>query len=201
MPIKNKAKTLNIPDAFSYYSRGYSIPLEILKAIATVESNNDPNACRFERGYRWLWDLENNKPFRRISPQQAAVAGAPKDFPAPPTSLGYYSSADTEYTLQKSSHGLMQIMGAVLRERGYFGPLTEIYQYPCIGIQFGAAHLSNLHRRFYKKHGWAGVVSAFNQGTPRTNDQGVYRNWQYLNKINVSGAKRFISHVNPTVIV
>ena len=192
MTIKNRAKTLNIPDAFSYYSRGYSIPMEILKAIATVESNNNPLACRAEPGYRWCWNCVTNKPFKRISTQQAQMAKAPSDFPAPPHSWGFYSSASTEFALQRQSHGLLQVMGAVLRERGFQGPLTEIYQYPAIGIQFGAAHLSNLHRRFYKKHGWPGVIAAFNMGTPRTNDQGDYVNWQYLNKVNVAGAKRFV---------
>ena len=87
----------------------------------------------------------------------------------------------TEEISQKTSWGLMQVMGAVARERGlrskYLSALTE----PKIGIRFGCAHLA----WFRDKKGYSGddMIAAYNAGSPRKKN-GIYVNQGYVDKVN-----------------
>jgi len=67
------------------------------------------------------------------------------DYPTEPRWLakevqlrGY--TAGTERILQRTSWGLMQIMGAVARERGFRGWLTELCD-PAVNLEWGCRHL------------------------------------------------------------
>ena len=79
------------------------------------------------------------------------------------------------------SWGLMQVLGAVARERGlrskYLSALTE----PMIGIRFGCAHLA----WFRDKKGYSGddMIAAYNAGSPRKKN-GIYVNQGYVDKVN-----------------
>jgi len=96
-------------------------------ALCEVESSWIPWAVRHEPGYRWLWGLTYD------------------DYPTEPRWLakevqlrGY--TAGTERILQRTSWGLMQIMGAVARERGFRGWLTELCD-PAVNLEWGCRHL------------------------------------------------------------
>lgn len=86
------------------------------------------------------------------------------------------SSLKTESNLQSTSFGLMQVMGAVAREHGFDGWLTELCN-PEMGISVGVKHLAG----YLKRWGFIwDAVSAYNQGSPRKDSDGIYWNADYV---------------------
>ncbi len=181
---------MNLIDAINHFCVGYELPQNIVMAIAKVESNLSMPALRAEPHYRWMWDVKQHKPFRRPSNLELTSNEAPDDFPRPTM---YFGNADTEWQGQRMSWGPFQMMGAVLRERRYAGPFPSICCSPELAARFACSHLSNLRDRFYDKHGWTGVVAAYNAGTPRKDSAGVYANAGYLNKVSISGAQKYLT--------
>ena len=84
-----------------------------------------------------------------------------------------------------TSWGLMQIMGQVARERGFRGDFSELLQ-PEVGLYWGCRQLAVLKERYFKKHGGAGVIAAYNQGNARkignhfANQPYVYKVLKYV---------------------
>ena len=126
----------------------------LVEAIATTESGGDQWAYRYEPGYRWIYEYKD----RRVS-------------------------ADTELSGQKTSWGLMQIMGAVARERGFREPFLTRLLLPAESVEYGCRHLSHLVGR-----GFLGsdLVAAWNAGTPRKRADGTYENQQYVDKVSAN---------------
>ena len=87
----------------------------------------------------------------------------------------------TETISQKTSWGLMQVMGAVARERGLRSKYLSVLTTPKIGIRFGCAHLA----WFRDKKGYSGddMIAAYNAGSPRKKS-GIYLNQGYVDKVN-----------------
>lgn len=181
---------MNLVDSIARYSKGYDLPQNLVMSVAKVESNLSMHALRAEPNYRWLWNVETHKPFRRLNNPEVISNTAPEDFPRPHQ---FFCSVDTEWQGQRMSWGPFQMMGAVLRERRYTGPFPAICCDPDLAAKFACSHLSHLRDRFYKKHGWAGVVAAYNSGTPRKTPDGVYINAGYLNKVSISGAQKYLT--------
>lgn len=125
------------------------VPLDLVLAIITHESKGDQWASRFEPMWpeRWMW-------YPREMAEKANI------------------SLDTERTLQKTSFGLMQVMGAVAREFGHKGNLMMLIQ-PEISITYGCKKLHWLMERY---HGETDVISAYNQGKPMKTPGGLYGN-------------------------
>ena len=139
----------------------HGLPPSLVAAIVQVESSNNIYAYRVEPHYRYLVNVLTQDPFRGLTPDEIKSEKAPIDF-------GYIrkvSSRDTEWWGQQASWGPMQVMGAVARELGFRGAFPEL----CgpRGIEYGCKHLSNLKKRFYDKYGLAGVIAAYNAGSPR----------------------------------
>lgn len=83
-----------------------------------------------------------------------------------------------EYIGQKTSWGLMQVMGAVAREYGFTDQFPALWD-PATGIKYGVKHL----RRLYAKHGkWPQTIAAYNAGTPQLID-GKFKNQAYVDKV------------------
>jgi len=83
-----------------------------------------------------------------------------------------------EYIGQKTSWGLMQVMGAVAREYGFTDQFPALWD-PATGIKYGVKHL----KRLYAKHGkWPQTIAAYNAGTPQLID-GKFKNQGYVNKV------------------
>jgi soluble lytic murein transglycosylase-like protein len=152
----------------------FGIPEPLLRAMALVESGGDLYATRFEPGYRYLWDLLAEAPLRLKPDERYPSAG----FHVP---TGHPTNAATEWTHQKTSWGPLQIMGAVAREYGFSGRFPQL----CgeLGVYYGAWHLANLKKRHLNQHGWAGVVAAYNAGSPRFTLDDVFVNQSYINKV------------------
>ena len=87
----------------------------------------------------------------------------------------------TERHEQMTSWGLMQVMGAVARELGHTGPLSDLLD-PPTGLFYGCLHL----RRFRAKYDiWPDVIAAYNAGSPRrvAGQIGSYVNQSYVDKV------------------
>jgi soluble lytic murein transglycosylase-like protein len=118
----------------------------LVAAICQKESSWDPLAIRFEPEYRWLWPSRENV-FRPM-----------------------LVSAATEVAQQKMSWGLMQVMGAVARERGCRLPYLSALCSPAHGLEYGCAHLAWMAQRYAGND----LISAYNAGRPVDFNRRIY---------------------------
>ena len=121
----------------------FKVPRGLALAVCEQESSFDPWAWNPEPKYRCLWDLLMQKPFRKLTPAEIASEFPPKDFRAPrgvPT--------DAEWWGQQASWGLMQVMGAVARERGFMGKFLSQLCDPGVGLPYGCIHLAAYLQRY-----------------------------------------------------
>ena len=88
----------------------------VVAALIQVESGGQPWAWNPEPVYRYLWNVRDAVPFRPMTVSELRSKYPPSDFPC------LAGDPDQEYWGQQASWGLMQIMGAVARERGYRDP-------------------------------------------------------------------------------
>ena len=90
-------------------------------------------------------------------------------------------TSQTEIMHQKTSWGLMQVMGAVARELGFEGNLVELCN-PEVGIKYGIKKLLELQKDYSKMED---VVAAYNAGSPRmsTVRKGEYVNQKYVDDV------------------
>lgn len=147
-------------DLIADAARRHSLQLELVHAIVLVESNGHAFAWRPEPAYRYLWDVRRRAPFRALTANELLSESAPKDFPC------FAGHRDQEWWGQQASWGLMQIMGAVARERGFMGSYLPELTVPAVNLEFGCAHLAHLSRRLAATHGVEGVIAAYNTGGP-----------------------------------
>lgn len=121
------------------------VPAHIVYGVVMKESSGNEFACRYEAGYKWLFNPQDCKPTT--------------------------STLATEMTLQRCSFGLMQVMGATLRELGFKGWLTEIVAKPDEQIRYGCMYLA----KHVKKYGVLELaLSAYNAGHPIDSNKQSY---------------------------
>lgn len=145
----------------------HALDANLVEAIVIVESNGHPFAWNPEPRYRYLWDVQADAPFARIfSLEELGRRTPPSDFP---TIAG---DPDQEWNGQGASWGLMQIMGAVARERGFRGPyLPELCRVE-LNLELGCRHLASLMKR--ADGGEAVALGAYNAGWGgATSDAGI----------------------------
>ena len=159
------------------FAEQYKLPPTLIAAIISVESSGDTCAWNPEPFYKWLWDVRTNKPFRKLSTEESSRKTAPSDFPF------LAGDRDQEWWGQQASWGLMQIMGAVARERGLNAPYLTILLDLEFGIDYGCRQLAWLKERHFARHGWDGVIVAYNTGRPTLSSAGQ----AYLNKVKKAG--------------
>lgn len=126
----------------------------LIGAIVSVESAGDSCATRFESHYKWLVNPEKFADLNNIS-------------------------HDTEVNCQKTSYGLMQIMGANARAYGFEDNLTLLIDSET-GLKYGIKHLTILIDKYDNIQD---AISAYNQGSPRKKESGEYANQNYVDKI------------------
>lgn len=127
---------------------------DLIAAIISVESNGDECATRYEEKYRYLYRVSDFSSFLNISEA-------------------------TETVQQKTSWGLMQIMGAVARELGHSGHLVELCN-PKLNLKYGVKKLTNLAARYSDMRD---IISAYNAGSPKKKEDGTYINQGYVDKV------------------
>ena len=131
----------------------------IVYGVCLAESNLDPRAARYEPRYRWIVRDTRLKP--------AAC------------------SIETEHALQRTSWGLMQVMGAVLREQGFEGWINAVTCNVPAQLEYGCRHLGKAIRRWGLVEG----IAAYNSGAPRYAD-GVLINQYYVDRV-LSFSRRY----------
>lgn len=156
-----------LPDPFSTQiaraARQHGLPIPLVTALVDVESEGNPWAARYESAFfeRYI----NRSPIDAIPP----------------------CSILTEARLRATSLGLLQIMGAVARERGFDGVFLTALCDPEIGLEFGCRHLGWLAQRYQATFGWEGVVAAYNAGSPRKQRGGEWVNQAYVDDVRAAG--------------
>jgi len=135
------------------YAKEYKLEPSIIYGICVQESNLNQYAVRYEPNYKWLYKPEETKP--------------------------KICSLETEIILQKMSFGIGQIMGAVLRERGYKDWLTEILSDLDSQIKYMCKHLSI----YYKKYNnTIDMIASYNAGSPKK-ENNKYVNQKYIDNV------------------
>jgi len=131
--------TLAVRPQIEQVALQYGLNSALVEAIVLTESGGDPWAMRYEPGYRWMVNARTRQPFRSMSSLEAHAATAPADFPSMP-----HLSSDTEWTQQRTSWGLMQVMGALARELGSRDRFLSTLCDPLVGLRYGCRHLASL---------------------------------------------------------
>lgn len=124
------------------------------KAIAMAESGFNPKACRFEPGWAYFF-----------KPEEFAKT--------------LLQTLETEKVQQATSYGAMQIMGAVARELGFKGYLSELSANPRTAIFYSIKKLQQIASK-YEDPEW--VISAYNCGTPKKSASG-FTNQTYVDRV------------------
>lgn len=126
--------------AIEQAARLHGVDPDVVEAMVLQESTGRPWAWNPEPKYRWFWDVQQRRPFRTLTPAEIASKWPPHDFPA------LTAERDQEWWGQQASWGLLQVMGAVARERGFNGLyLTELSE-PSVGLFVGCKHFAGLVR-------------------------------------------------------
>lgn len=130
----------------------------LVEAVIAVETSGLKYATRYEVGFGYL--VEVSKWAKQLGITEI-----------------------TECIGQKTSWGLMQIMGATAREMGFSGYFPELCSEE-YGIRFGAKYLKRQLDRFKTVEN---AIAAYNAGSPRINN-GKFENQHYVDKV--------LSHLN-----
>lgn len=127
---------------------------KLLKAIVEVESSWNPMAIRYEPAF-----LYQSRPT-----YWASLLGI---------------TATTESMLQRFSWGLGQIMGATARSLGMKGPIQTLSS-PDTGSLWSAVYLKKICQKYDNLND---RIAAYNAGSAAKNENGLYRNQQYVYKV------------------
>lgn len=182
----------HIMQAINVKAHAHGIRPELVAAFVVVESSGRPWATRFEVDFGVLRD-EHGKPRRdehgHLVHSPALVAQAERFARATGTSY------DTELTHEKTSWGLMQIMGSTARELGFRGHMPELGQVE-LGLELGCSYLAKQAVRFASLApgellGWhEQVVAAYNAGTPHRRADGAWQNADYVRRVAAALAEQ-----------
>lgn len=142
-----------IVQAIDFYANSHELDASVVYGICMQESLLNPLAARHEKFYNWVINPECFRP--------------------------KYCSLETEIFLQKTSWGLMQMMGAVFRELGYTDWLTRVITDYRLQLEYGCRYLGQK----MEKYGMVGGIVAYNSGRPKKNADGKYINQDYLDKV------------------
>ena len=132
------------------------IPANILKAIVRVESGGRTDAVRYEPEWRYF--------------------NSPHDWAS-----RFGITPATEGVFQSMSWGLCQVMGATARDLGHTGMLTDLLK-PELSLRYGAK-LIRSHVERYGEDAESDIIAAYNAGSARKKDTGMYVNQRYVDKV------------------
>lgn len=162
--IKTEDLTKYLPmDEIKSLAMLYQVQPALVVAIILTESGGDTGKTKFEPEYEHVWKL----------PEMAKKYG-------PTRSLTLDIELETRY--QKTSWGLMQIMGAVAREFGMTANLPLLVN-SYTNITYGCKLLSRLMERYGN---FFDVIAAYNGGHGailKKDKDGKYGNQEYVDKV------------------
>lgn len=155
-------------------ARTHALHAGLLQAQVIVESNGDPWAWNPEPRYRYLWNVKANGPFRQLTQVELNAGTPPADF----RSLA--GDPDQEWWAQRASWGLLQVMGAVARERGFKGAYLTQLADPATNLGIGCAHFVALLKW---ANGDAEMALAAYNGGKAGNVARPFRNAAYADRV------------------
>lgn len=138
-------------------SLGSGIDKDLIKAIIQIESSGYTFAVRYEPNYPHLY------------------------YPRELASKCIVSVATME-NIQKTSWGLMQVMGGTAYWLGF--PKNKLVTELCmphIGIEYGVKYLKKLFLRYNQE---SDVIAAYNRGSAIKVKSGFYENQGYVDKVH-----------------
>lgn len=139
----------------------FGIDKALIAAIIQVESGGVAFRTRYEDNFKYTRDFQ----------EHASRLGV---------------TFMTEYVHQKTSWGLMQVMGGTARECGFELHLPELCL-PKHGIWWGALYLKRQLKRYEKsKTQESDAIAAYNAGSARVNSVGQYTNRGYVMKVQAA---------------
>jgi len=144
---------MEIKQLIDKYATEYKLETRIVYGICIQESNLNQYAVKYEPNYKWLYKPEELKP--------------------------KICSLETEIILQKMSFGIGQIMGAVLRERGYTDWLTKILSDLDSQIKYMCKHLSIYYKKYNNN---IDMIASYNAGSPKK-ENNKYVNQKYIDNV------------------
>jgi soluble lytic murein transglycosylase-like protein len=138
-------------------SEAFRLDKNLIRAIIMVESSGIPNAIRFEKDWRYFYNVRAfadklEIPFKEEEKNQA------------------------------TSWGLCQTMGTVARELGFTDKL-EMLLIPEIGVFYGCKKLQKLFQSKMCRGDEERVIAAYNAGSPRMTEGGQWENFKYVDKV------------------
>jgi soluble lytic murein transglycosylase-like protein len=141
-------------DAITNAAGRFNLDRLHVAAIVMTESSGNKNAERFEVNYRWLYKPESFTAFLSNS-----LAAEKRD--------------------QRTSFGYMQVMGAVCREFGYNGKLSDIKSN--LSLHYGCMMLAKLLKKY--SGNIHDATAAYNAGSVRKVPSGEYGNQEYVDRV------------------
>lgn len=152
---------LEIFNKVKFFADNYEIDPYIVAGIIDVESSWNPLAIRVEPEWKYYLSIGRFAKINNIT-------------------------FETEKTLQRCSHGLMQIMGSVLREIGYQGNLTGMYDVE-LNLHYGCKKLKMFMDKYENET--RKYLSAYNAG------HYTQTNAYYVNKV-INASKYIFEEIN-----
>lgn len=143
-----------LPIIFDLCDKNYIDPLAII-ALVQVESSGNRFALRYEKNYKWLYNVKQVSDREGISLEETA-------------------------NLQKYSYGLTQIMGAVAYERGLTGLPYRLFD-PLVNLDLGIKHWI-VKKKAQSLNNVIDIYAAYNAGSCRKLKNGLYENEKYVAK-------------------
>lgn len=142
------------------YEQQYALPEYLLAAVAFRESSFRVRATRYEPAFQKRYIDDNPK---------------------------YEDLPEEERRWLSTSAGLTQPMGVVAIELGFsFADPDDIYD-PATNLEIGAYYLRKLINKYDSV---LDAVSSYNQGNPRKDKNGLYKNQDYVDKV-ISTFKKY----------
>lgn len=136
----------------------FGLESALVHAIIQAETAGDCWAFRFEPKFQWILPMDQVQ-------KMAKACGI---------------SQDSEIMGQRTSWGVMQIMGAVAREFGFNEKFTKLCV-PETGILYGCKQLNRLRAKYKDRKD---LISAYNAGSVRRDEKGNYSNQGYVDKVS-----------------
>lgn len=180
---------MNLQDHISQLSDRYGIPSQLTFALAAATTGMDTETMVFEPTHRWLWDCYHEKRFRNLTDDETLSCISPADFHGCHLSL-----PDTELLGQKTAWGPFALMGSDARAAGLKGSFLTLCNDPKLTVHYTLVHLTKLRDKYFEKHGWGGVMAAYDAGRPRKDEKGQYIDHDFLRLLSQNGAKGLINY-------
>ena len=130
------------------FASDYKLDSDLLFAVIETESAGNKYAMRYEEAYPWLYEVT----------KMAKAVGC---------------TTSTMKMMQRTSYGLMQIMGGVAYENKFRGWGAELCN-PEINLEYGCKHLKKMVDRYGPSP--SDSYAAYNSGSVRMIYKDVYVN-------------------------